>query len=232
VSPLWNSPRDWFRWFLFEIGASYYTEKLASGPEAELRAEFAEWLSPAAGARVLDVGCGPGHLARLFARRGCRVTGVDRGRRLLRLARRWPSQASEGATSSIEFHRAPAERLPFPDNSFDLATASTVVYFVAKPAAVMREMVRVTRPGGIVATLDPHASMDRRSIRDYCERSRLGLQDTRKLLTWAIASERCLRFEEHELRALLADAGLASIELERRMAGLVWFARGRKPAGP
>jgi ubiquinone/menaquinone biosynthesis C-methylase UbiE len=232
VSPLWNSPRDWFRWFLFEIGAGYYTNKLASGPEAELRAEFAEWLAPAAGASVLDVGCGPGHLARLFARRGCRVTGVDRGRLLLRLARRWAAQDPESDVRSIEFHRAPAERLPFPDNSFDLVTATTVVYFVAKPAAVLHEMVRVTRPGGIVATLDPHASMDRRSIRDYCERRSLGPQDTRKLLTWAIASERCLRFEEHELRALLNAAGLASIELERRMAGLVWFARGRKPAGP
>lgn len=232
MSPLWNSPRDWFRWILFEIGAGYYTEKLASGPEAELRAEFAEWLSPAAGARVLDVGCGPGHLARLFAHRGCCVTGVDRGRRLLRFARRWPSLQTAGAAHSIQFHRAPAERLPFPDNSFDLVTATTVVYFVAKPAVVLREMVRVTRPGGIVATLDPHASMDRRSVRDYCERRRLGPQDTRKLLAWAIASERCLRFEAHELRALFAAAGLASIELERRMAGLVWFARGRKPAGP
>ena len=232
MSPLWNSPRDWFRWFVFEIGAGYYAEKLASGPEAELRAEFDAWLAPAAGARVLDVGCGPGHLARLFVLRGCCVTGVDRGRRLLRLARRWPSPRSESAAGSVQFHRAPAERLPFSENSFDLVTATTVVYFVAKPAAVLREMVRVTRPGGIVATLDPHASMDRRSVRDYCERRRLGPQDTRKLLTWAIASERCLRFEEHELRALLADAGLASIELERRMAGLVWFARGRKPAGP
>jgi ubiquinone/menaquinone biosynthesis C-methylase UbiE len=232
VSPLWHSPRDWFRWFLFEIGAGYYTEKLATGPEAELRTEFADWLSPSSDARVLDVGCGPGHLARQFARRGCRVTGVDRGRRLLRLARRWSSQDPEGSVRSIQFHLAPAERLPFPENSFDLATATTVIYFVAKPAGVLREMVRVTRPGGMVATLDPHASMNRRSVRDFCERRRLSPQDTRKLLTWAIASERCLRFEEHELRALLAAAGLASIELERRMAGLVWCARARKPGGP
>jgi ubiquinone/menaquinone biosynthesis C-methylase UbiE len=232
VSPFWNSPRDWFRWFLFEIGAGYYTNKLASGPEAELRAEFAEWLAPTAGARVLDVGCGPGHLARVFARRGCCVSGVDRGLRILSYARRWSSHASEEEAGSIQFHRADAEHLPFPGSSFDLVTATTVVYFVAKPAGVLREMVRVTRPGGMVATLDPHISMDRRSVRDYCERRRFGPQDTRKLLTWAIASERCLRFEEHELRALLAAAGLASIELERRMAGLVWFARGRKPAGP
>ncbi|MBI1749611.1 MAG: methyltransferase domain-containing protein [Acidobacteria bacterium] len=232
MSPLWNSPRDWFRWLLFEIGAGYYTEKLATGPEAELRAEFAEFLAPPCGARVLDVGCGPGHLARLLARRGCRVTGVDRGRRLLRLARRWAAQDPEAAARSIEFHRAPAERLPFSGGVFDLTLATTVVYFVAQPAAVLREMVRVTRPGGTVATLDPHASMNRRSVRDFCERRHLGPQDTRKLIAWAIASERCLRFEAHELRALLVAAGLEAIELDRRMAGLVWFARARKPAGP
>ncbi len=230
MSPLWNSPRDWFRWFLFEIGAGYYTEKLATGPEAELRTEFADWLAPSAGTRVLDVGCGPGHLARYLARRGCRVTGVDRGRRLLRQARRWAARDAEAAAHPIEFHRAPGERLPFSEDSFDLTAATTVIYFVAQPSAVLGEMVRVTRPGGTIAMLDPHSSMDRRSVREYCERRRLGPQDTRKLLTWAIASERCLRFEEHEIRALLAGAGVESIELERRMGGLVWFARARKPA--
>lgn len=232
MSPLWNSPRDWFRWFLFELGAGYYTDKLASGPEAQLRIEFADWLVPAAGARVLDVGCGPGHLAREMARRGCCVTGVDRGRRLLRLARTWTAQDSNAAVRAIQFLRAPGERLPFADDSFDLVTATTVIYFVAKPADVLREMVRVTRPGGVVATLDPHASLDRRTMRDYCERRRLNRQDTRKLLTWAIASEQCLRFEERELRELLGAASLVAIEMERRLGGLVWFARGRKPGGP
>lgn len=229
LSSLWTSPRDLFRWLLFELGAGYYTEKLATGPEAALRVEFADFLSPPPGARVLDVGCGPGHLARLLARRGCRVTAVDRGWRLLRIARRWTACDPQTASLSIEFRRAPGESLPFPDNSFDLAIATTVIYFVAHPQAVLREMVRVTRPGGIVATLDPHASMDRRSVREYCQRRHFSPADTRKLLAWAIASERCLRFEEGELRAMLSAAGLQSLILERRMAGLVWFARGSKP---
>jgi ubiquinone/menaquinone biosynthesis C-methylase UbiE len=217
---------------LFELGAGYYTEKLAAGPESALRAEFADWLAPSAGLRVLDVGCGPGHLARLLARRGCRVTGVDRGWRLLRLARRWAARDPETAALPVAFHRATGENLPFPDNTFDLTLATTVIYFVDQPHAVLREIVRVTRPGGTVATLDPHASMNRRSIRDYCERRQLDRRDTRKLIAWAIASERCLRFQEHELRAMLVGAGLDSLELERRMAGLVWFARGRKPNAP
>ncbi len=214
------------KWLLFEIGAGYYTRKLATGPEADLRPEFADFLSPPPGSRVLDVGCGPGHLARWLARRGCQVTGADRGWRLLRLARRLAARES----LPIHFERAPAERLPFADASFDLALATTVVYWVERPEAVVREMVRVTRPGGRVATLDPHAAMGVASVRSYCESRGLNRQDTGKLVAWARASERSRRFTEDALRGLLAGAGLTELVLERRMGGLVWFARGAVPA--
>lgn len=216
------SPRDWLKWLLFELGASYYARKLATGPEAELRREFAEFVAPSPGTRVLDVGCGPGHLARWLARRGCQVTGVDRGWRLVRIARRLA--AREGL--SVRFERAPAERLPFADAAFDLTLATTVIYWVERPEAVLGEMVRVTRTGGAVATLDPHASMSVASVRAYCESKRLNRQDTRKLVAWAHASEHSRRFAEDELRNLLAGAGLAALHLERRTGGLVWFARG------
>ena len=215
-------PRDWLKWLLFELGAGYYARKLATGPEADLRHEFADFLALAPGARVLDVGCGPGHLARLLARRGGQVTGVDRGRRLLRIARRLA--AREGLP--IAFEHKPAGRLPFADGTFDLTVATTVIYFVAEPEAVLREMVRVTRQGGIVATLDPHASMSAASMRAYCRRKGLGREDARKLTLWARTAEFNRRFEEGELRNLLTRVGLVSLHLERRMEGLVWFARG------
>lgn len=220
------SPRDWLKWLLFELGAGYYARKLATGPEADLRREFADFLSPLPGTCVLDVGCGPGHLARWLARRGCQVTGVDRGWRLIRIARRLATR--EGVP--VRFERAPGEQLPFADAAFDLALATTVIYWVQRPEAVLREMVRVTRPGGGVATLDPHASMSVASVRAYCESRRLNWQDARKLVAWAHASERCRRFTEDELRGLLGGAGLTELHLQRRMAGLVWFARGAVPA--
>ncbi len=227
-----TSLRDAVKWLLFEIGAGYYTRKLATGPEADLRREFADFLAPATGSRVLDVGCGPGHLARWLARRGCQVTGVDRGRRLVRMAQRLAAREE----LSVQFERAPAERLPFADTAFDLTLATTVIYWVEEPQTVLREMVRVTRPGGSVATLDPHASMSVASVRAYCLGKGLGRQDTGKLVAWAHAAEHSRRFTEDELRRLLASAGLAELALERRMGGLVWFARGvappRQPVAP
>jgi SAM-dependent methyltransferase len=60
----------------------------------------------------------------------------------------------EGARSrfpEVDIRLAAAERLPFPDNSFDSAFAQLVVHFMKDPVAGLREMARVTRPGGLVA---------------------------------------------------------------------------------
>lgn len=219
---MFASSRDSLKWLLFELGADYYARKLSAGPEAELRREFLDFLAPASGERVLDVGCGPGHLARWIAQRGCQVTGVDRGWRLLRIARRLAKKKGV----AVRFERASGEQLPFRDAEFDLTLATTVIYWVEQPEAVLREMVRVTRPGGRVATLDPHASMSVASVRVYCEERRLCRTDTRKLIAWAHASEHSRRFTEDALRALLLRAGITALRLERRMGGLVWFACG------
>ncbi|HEV2299424.1 MAG TPA: class I SAM-dependent methyltransferase [Candidatus Acidoferrales bacterium] len=223
-----SSAEDYLKWLLFEIGAGYYSRKLASGPEADLRADFAEFLIHSAPRRagaplsVLDVGCGPGHLARLLAQENCQVTAVDRSIRLLRLARRWAKR--EGVT--VNFQNSMADSLPFPDNSFDASCATTVIYFVADPVRVLREMARVTRPGGIIATLDPSSAMNIPAMREYGLRHRLSARDRRKLNAWAVAARFNRRFTESELTALLQSAGLVNCSLLPRLDGLVWFARG------
>ncbi len=218
---------DWLKQFIFEIGADWYARKLASGPEAELRGEFADWLAPPPGTRVLDVGCGPGHLARLLALRGCRVIGVDRGRRMLRIARR----LAVAESAPVQFLRASCDCLPFAAGSFDLTLATAVIYFVPQPEPVLREMARVTRASGTMASLDPTDSMTPEAMRLYCAERGLSRKDTRKLAWWARAAEKLSRrFTEAELRALLAAAGLAELRLDRRLGGMVWFSRGIKPA--
>jgi SAM-dependent methyltransferase len=126
----------------FAVAADAYDRFMGrySVPLAPLFADFA-----GAEGRVLDVGCGPGALtAELVARLGDEaVSAVD------------PSQpfveAIRERHPGVTVERAPAEQLPFADQSFDAALAQLVVHFMADPVAGLREMARVTRDGGVVA---------------------------------------------------------------------------------
>jgi SAM-dependent methyltransferase len=97
------------------------------------------------GQRALDVGCGPGALTtELVARLGAeQVTAVDPSEPFVNAAReRHPG---------VDVRQAAAEALPFADGEFDVTLAQLVVHFMADPVAGLREMARVTRPGGVVA---------------------------------------------------------------------------------
>ena len=97
------------------------------------------------GGRVLDVGCGPGALTTELVRRlgPDAVAAVDPSEPFVDAARtRHPG---------VDVRLAPAESLPFADDDFDAALAQLVVHFMADPLAGVREMARVTRPGGAVA---------------------------------------------------------------------------------
>src|ERR1700760_2997413 len=110
-----------------------------------LAVQFAGLAGVAGGQRVLDVGCGPGALtAELAGRVGTdAVSAVD------------PSAPFASAVRErlpgVDVRLAPAEALPFADGTFDAALAQLVVHFMADPVAGLREMGRVTRPGGMVA---------------------------------------------------------------------------------
>jgi SAM-dependent methyltransferase len=95
--------------------------------------------------RVLDVGCGPGALTTELVRRlgpGA-VAAVDPSEPFVEAAReRHPG---------VDVRLAPAESLPFGDGEFDAALAQLVVHFMSDPVAGLREMMRVTHPGDVVA---------------------------------------------------------------------------------
>ena len=113
------------------------------------------------GETVLEVGCGTGVLDRWLARHtggANRIVGIDISRYLLREA--MALAGKEGLEGVIEFREGSAEALPFPESSFDVAMSSTVIQRVDADR-MLREMVRVTKPGGRVAVVGHAHDMPR-----------------------------------------------------------------------
>jgi SAM-dependent methyltransferase len=128
----------------FDVSAEAYLRFMGrySAPLAE---QFVELVGEGPGDHVLDVGCAPGVLtAPLVSRCGHdAVAAVDPSRPFVVAVReRFPG---------VDVREAPAEHLPYDDATFDAALAQLVVHFMTDPVAGLREMARVTRPGGSVA---------------------------------------------------------------------------------
>jgi demethylmenaquinone methyltransferase/2-methoxy-6-polyprenyl-1,4-benzoquinol methylase len=102
---------------------------------------------PPDGGHVLDVATGTGLVAQALLQRGFRVTGLDQSAEMLAVAR-------QRFRDRVELVEASAGELPFPDASFDHLTFTYLLRYVDDPAATMRELARVVRPGGTVAMLE------------------------------------------------------------------------------
>jgi SAM-dependent methyltransferase len=96
------------------------------------------------GRSVLEVGCGAGVDLARFARGGATVTGVDLAASAIELAR--ANFGQQGLAGTFEV--GDGERLPFPDNSFDLVYAHGVVQYTADPQRLVEECRRVLKSGG------------------------------------------------------------------------------------
>lgn len=174
----------------------------------ELKQLAIDWTGTGPGARVLDVGCGFGleslRLARLVQSGGS-VTGIDISDRFIADARRRASAA--GLT--IDFAEGDAQRLAFPDDSFDVARTERVLVYLSDPAAALAEMIRVTRPGGAIAIIEPDFGTQAINVPDR--------EITRKVLAHECDTDVVNGWLVRDLRAMLADAGLHKIELATRM---------------
>lgn len=105
------------------------------------------------GQKLLDVGCGPGSITLELAQRVApgQVTGVDASESVIVQARAAALAAGDEVT---RFETADAMHLPHADDTFDIVHAHQVLQHVPDPVALLREMARVTRPGGLVAARD------------------------------------------------------------------------------
>lgn len=102
------------------------------------------------GDRVLEVGVGTGINLGLYPRT-CDVIGIDLSSKMLQRAQ---ARIAAKGLYHCRVHEMDAERMKFPDNSFDIVYAPYVISVVPDPVRVAREMYRVCRPGGRVVILN------------------------------------------------------------------------------
>ena len=182
---------------------------------------FADFAGIEAGQRVLDVGAGTGALTTELLRRGADASAADPSPPFVAALReRLPD---------VGVHEAPAEKLPWPDESFDAALAQLVITFMRDAPAGIAEMQRVVRPGGVVAA----CMWDREGMEMLAavSRTQQALDPTRP------GSEQLTNYRSREEIEGLFGAGVEMelLEVEAGYSGIDEFwdalADGAGPAG-
>jgi demethylmenaquinone methyltransferase/2-methoxy-6-polyprenyl-1,4-benzoquinol methylase len=130
-------------------------ELLSFGQNRRWRRAMVDQVVRAAPRRVLDVATGTAGVALQLARRSSgQIVGIDLTEPMLR--RGQENVARAGAGDRVQLVAGRAEGLPFPDESFDGLTFTYLLRYVADPAATLRELARVVKPGAPVASLEFH----------------------------------------------------------------------------
>lgn len=186
---------------VWESGVAY--ERYVGRWSRLVAERFIEWLDAAPGASWLDVGCGTGALsAEIAASTGPgRVEGIDPSPGFI-------DQASRRLTGQVfSFQVGDALQLPHPDSTFDVVASALVLTFLSDASRGVDEMVRVTKPGGTVASY----------VWDYAGKMQM------MRYFWDVAVEldpsaravhEGLRFtlaQPKELEALFEEAGLVDV---------------------
>jgi 2-polyprenyl-3-methyl-5-hydroxy-6-metoxy-1,4-benzoquinol methylase len=156
---------------------------------------------------LADIGCGTGDLARAVDARFTSILGVD----AVRYA---------GLPSTVAFLQADldSQRLPFDDGSVDVAAAVEVIEHLENPRAFVRELARVTRPGGWVAVTTPN-QLSALSLLTLLVKGRFSAFQERDYPAHRTA------LLEIDLRRIAAECGLEDVEI-------AYSRRGRVPLTP
>jgi demethylmenaquinone methyltransferase / 2-methoxy-6-polyprenyl-1,4-benzoquinol methylase len=128
-------------------------EVLSMGQNGRWRRAMVDRIVPSSPAKVLDVASGTAGVAlQLASRTTADVVGVDLTIGMLAQGRRNVAQA--GMAARVQLVAGRAEQLPFPDQTFDALTFTYLLRYVEDPQATLRELARVVKPGGAVASLE------------------------------------------------------------------------------
>jgi demethylmenaquinone methyltransferase/2-methoxy-6-polyprenyl-1,4-benzoquinol methylase len=211
---------------------------LSFGQDPRWRRALVDAIDARRDERVLDVATGTGLVAQALVRRyGCAVVGLDQSAEMLAGARARLAAAPD-LGERVALVAGEAERLPFADGEFDHLTFTYLLRYVDDPAATLRELARVVRPGGRVASLEfavPPSAFWRALWTAY---TRVGLPalgrvvsrewgDTGRFLARSIP-EFYARHPLEQVAGLWSEAGIAGVQVRPMSLGggvVMWGTR-------
>jgi ubiquinone/menaquinone biosynthesis C-methylase UbiE len=195
---------------------SNFLEVQTETPWGHTLADFALFCDPQPASLVLDIGCGPGLLPTFFAQRECKTFGVDYDFGLL----------ASGLVPSLA--QADAFELPFPPESFNLISATNVLFLLDDPLAALHEWRRVLAPDGELCLLNPSEKLSVDSARRLADKHSLHGAARASLLHWAQNAEDYFCWTEAETCDLLSQVGLRLKESILRVGpGFARFVRAK-----
>jgi SAM-dependent methyltransferase len=166
---------------------------------------FLSWLSRPAGSRWLDVGCGTGALSAAILDRcsPASVQGVEPSEDFLETAR-------GNLAGRAALHAGRAAAIPLDDASVDVVVSGLVLNFVPDPQAALREMARVTIPGGAIAAYVWDYGSGMELIRHFWDAA-VALDAGAESLDEGVRFPLC---RSESLRRLFEDAGLGDVQAQ------------------
>ncbi len=158
---------------------------------------FAVWCAPQPGWLTLDVGCGPGLLPALFSKMSCKAVGVD-----------LDIEMFKPLPLHLVVSVADVNALPFKFNTFDLITASNLVFLLPEPLQALIRLKQLLRSGGKLTMLNPSELLNQQAAVNFADKKGMEGIARDTLLNWANRSEQHHRWTEDETRAMYIAAGM------------------------
>jgi demethylmenaquinone methyltransferase/2-methoxy-6-polyprenyl-1,4-benzoquinol methylase len=222
------------------LGGTYdrYAALFSFGQDPRWRRYLVSRIAASPRDEILDVATGTAAVAiELVRRYGCSVVGIDQSAEMLRAGERRVDRA--GVAGRVRLVEGRAEALPFADESFDGLTFTYLLRYVDDPAATLRELVRVVRPGSRIASLEfflPGHALTRGAWDVYVDRGlpllgravSPGWEEVGSFLGPSIRTF-YERFPIERVLELWAEAGIRGVRARRLSLGggiVIWGVRG------
>jgi len=206
---------------VFDIGALYYDVVTTRLPEwrADCRKLTEHFVSDTR--LILDLGTGPGVSAyeSTNSMPQATVLGIDISLTMLRRAMHNRHRYT-GCEGRVHFAQADAELLPLASGSIDAITTHSFLYLVSNRRAVLSEIRRVLRPGGVAVFFEPR--QERRSVPPILTWARNPIYAWTMFL-WGLVSRIDGAFRERELVTLVGEAGLTVRQARPALEGYGWL---------